>query len=81
MSDTSKDTPKDSPKDLPIIKELCLSGACNRGICYIGCFKKFEELDILKVEKILGVSIGAFIAVCYIIGYNADEMLKRYERF
>lgn len=74
MSDTSKDIPKE--KELPIIKELCLSGACNRGICYIGCFKKFEELDILRVEKILGVSIGAFIAVCFIIGYNADEMLR-----
>ncbi len=65
----------DLPKDL-MIKELCLSGACNRGICYIGCFKKFEELNMLKIEKILGVSIGSFIAVCYIIGYNADEMLK-----
>ena len=40
-------------KDEIIIKELCLSGACNRGICYIGCFKKFEELNLLKVEKIL----------------------------
>ncbi len=70
------DTPTDLPKDKNIIKELCLSGASNRGICYIGCFKKFEELGILKLEKILGVSIGAFIAVCYIIGYNADEMLK-----
>jgi NTE family protein len=58
------------------IKELCLSGAANRGICYIGCFKKFEELKLLKLEKIIGVSIGAFISVCYIIGYTADEMFK-----
>jgi predicted acylesterase/phospholipase RssA len=58
-----------------ILTELCLSGACNRGICYIGCLKKFEEMKLLQIEKILGVSIGSFIAVCYIIGYTTDEML------
>lgn len=62
-------------KDTKKIKELCLSGACNRGICYVGCIKKLEELNMIKLDKILGVSIGAFISVCYIIGYNADEML------
>lgn len=58
------------------IKELCLSGACNRGICYIGCMKKFEEMKMLKLEKILGVSIGSFVAACYVIGYNSDELLE-----
>jgi NTE family protein len=59
-----------------IIKEICLSGACNRGICYVGCLKKFEEMKILKLEKILGVSIGSFIAACHIIGYTPDELLR-----
>lgn len=65
--------PKENSRD---IKELCLSGACNRGICYIGCMKKFEEEKLLKLEKILGVSIGSFVAACYIIGYNSDELLE-----
>jgi NTE family protein len=36
----------------------------------------FEELKLLKLEKILGVSIGSFVAACYIIGYNSDELLE-----
>ncbi len=56
-----------------MIEELCISGACNRGICYIGALKKLE--DQLSIKKVLGISIGSFIAVCYIIGYTPDEML------
>lgn len=56
--------------------EICLSGACNRGICYLGAFKKLEEMKLLNIEKIVGVSIGAFIAVCYILGFSSDELLK-----
>ena len=26
------------------ITSLCLAGACNRGICYLGCIKKLEEI-------------------------------------
>jgi NTE family protein len=69
----TKEQIKENPTE---IKELCFSGACNRGICYIGCMKKFEEAKILKLEKILGVSIGSFIAACYIIGYDSDELLE-----
>jgi predicted acylesterase/phospholipase RssA len=58
------------------ITEICLSGACNRGISYIGCFKKLEELKLLKLEKIVGVSIGSFIAACYMIGYSSDDLLE-----
>lgn len=63
-------------------KEICFAGACNRGVCYLGCVKKLEELNLIsfsgkdKIEKIAGVSIGAFIAACYIIGYSTEEMLK-----
>lgn len=60
---------------MKVIKELCLAGACNRGICYIGSIKKLEEENLLSLEKIIGTSIGAFIATCYIIGYKSDEML------
>jgi NTE family protein len=57
------------------ITELCLAGACNRGVCYIGSIKKLEELEILDIKTIVGVSIGGFIAVCYILGYTPTEML------
>ena len=56
--------------------EICLSGACNRGICYLGAFKKLEETNLLRIEKIVGVSIGALIAVCYILGFSSDELLR-----
>lgn len=56
-------------------EELCLAGACNRGMCYIGCIKRLEELNLLNLKKISGVSIGSFIAACYIIGFTTDEML------
>ncbi len=76
MSDETKCDTETVSEKTRFIEELCLSGACNRGISYIGCFKKFEELGILKIKKILGVSIGAFIAVCHIIGYTSDDLLK-----
>lgn len=63
-------------KESFMIKEICLAGACNRGISYIGCFKKLEELGLLQLEKIVGVSIGSFIAACFMIGYSADELLE-----
>lgn len=58
------------------IEELCLAGACNRGVCYLGCIKKLEEEQMLNIKKIVGVSIGAFIGACYIIGYTVSEMMK-----
>jgi NTE family protein len=62
-----------SPK---LITELCFAGGCNRGISYIGCFKKLEELKLLKLEKIVGVSIGSFIGACFMVGYSADELFE-----
>lgn len=58
------------------ITEMCLAGACNRGIVYIGAFKKFEEENILDLQKVVAVSIGSFIILCFIIGYSANEMFK-----
>jgi len=59
-----------------LITEICLSGACNRGISYIGCFKKLEELKLLNLTKIVGVSIGSFIGACYMLGYSSEELLE-----
>jgi predicted acylesterase/phospholipase RssA len=57
-----------------IVTEICLAGACNRGISYIGCFKRLEEDQLLKLEKMVGVSIGSFIGACYLLGYSSDEL-------
>lgn len=56
------------------ISEICLAGACNRGISYIGCFAYLEKMKLLDLKKIVGVSIGSFIAACYITGYTSEEL-------
>lgn len=58
-----------------IFEEICLVGVCNRGLCYLGCIKKLEELNMINIKKYVVVSIGLFIVVCYVIGYIIDEML------
>lgn len=61
------------------IKELCIAGACQRGVCYIGCLEKLEELNILKrekLEKVIGVSMGSFIALGYLIGFTPNDFLE-----
>lgn len=63
-------------KEIEKVTEICLAGACNRGISYIGCFKKLEELNLLNLKKIVGVSIGSFIGACYMIGYSSEELLE-----
>jgi len=57
------------------IEEICLAGACSRGVCYLGSIKKLEEENLIDLKKIAGVSIGSFIGACYIIGYSTEEML------
>lgn len=62
-----------------IVEELCVAGACHRGISYIGAFKKLEQLGILKasnLKRVIGVSIGSFIIFCYILGYPMDDILE-----
>lgn len=69
---------EEEPKvqEMKKITEICLAGACNRGISYIGCFKKMEEMNLLKIEKMAAVSIGSFIGACFILGYEPEELLE-----
>jgi NTE family protein len=60
------------------IKELCLSGACHRGISYIGVLQYLEENNVIEaksLEKVIGVSIGSFVAACYLAGYSPLEFI------
>lgn len=58
------------------ITSLCLAGAFNRGICYIGSLKKLEESSLIDLKKVVSVSIGSLISIGIIIGYTPDEMYK-----
>jgi len=70
-------TEEKKEKEPKLVTEICLAGACNRGISYIGCFKKLEELGLLDLKKIVGVSIGSFIGACYMLGYSSEELLEK----
>lgn len=58
------------------IKSLCLAGAFNRGICYLGALKKLEEENMLDIKKLIGVSIGSLIGVGMVVGFTPTEMYK-----
>ena len=61
------------------IEELCLSGACHRGIMYVGSFKYLEEIGLLKkskLKRVIGTSIGSFVLACYISGYTINELVS-----
>jgi NTE family protein len=75
MTEEKKEKPEEKTIS-PKITEICLAGGCNRGISYIGCFKKLEEHNLLGLKKIVGVSIGSFIGACYMLGYSSDELLE-----
>lgn len=66
-----------SNKHSPKYTEICLAGACNRGISYIGVLKRLEELDLIDLKsltRVVGVSIGSMIAACILLGYTTDEL-------
>lgn len=59
------------------INELCLAGAANRGISYIGALKVLDDKNLLDIKKLVGVSIGSLVGLCYILGYKPDELMKK----
>lgn len=52
---------------------LVLSGGGARGVAQIGALKEFEKAGI-KIDYIVGTSIGSIIGGLYAVGYTADEM-------
>jgi hypothetical protein len=62
-----------------MIEELCISGGSQKGLSYVGALKYLEEIKIIdfkKLKKLIGVSIGSYIASSVLIGYTLDELLE-----
>lgn len=55
---------------------LVLGGGGARGIAHIGMLKIFEREDI-KVDLVVGTSMGAVIGAAYALGISVPEMEKR----
>ena len=56
-----------------MIKELCISGGGVKGLAFLGALYELEIQDkLIHLEKLSGTSIGAFIAIAYLIVYRYD---------
>ena len=61
-----------------MIQELAISGGGIRGIAFISAIYELEKqgkLNIHKLKKLSGTSIGAFIGICLLSGYTTKELL------
>ena len=56
---------------------LALAGGGLKGIAHIGALKALKDLDI-KIDYLSGTSSGALIGTIYALGYDTDEILKRF---
>jgi len=70
----ANDTVNTNQDEQPTIA-LVLSGGGARGIAHIGMLKYFEENNI-KIDYIVGTSIGAIIGGLYCAGYSADQIAE-----
>ena len=64
-----------SPKMHPKKIGLVLSGGGVRGIAHIGVLKALEEHNI-KVDYVVGTSMGGVVGAMYAAGYSVDEMIS-----
>ena len=56
---------------------LVLSGGGIKGLIYIGIFKYFEEINIMKnIDTFVGASAGALFSVLYSIGYTSKQLYQ-----
>lgn len=56
---------------------LALAGGGLKGIAHIGAFKALQDLNV-NIDYLSGTSSGALIGTIYALGYNTDEILKRF---
>lgn len=57
------------------MKALVLSGGGSKGLAHIGVLKAIEEKKI-KIDFIVGCSMGALIGSLYGLGYSSDDMIS-----
>lgn len=58
------------------INELAIGGGGIKGIAFVGALYQLEKSGLINnLKKISGTSIGAFIAVCLVIGYKPSELM------
>ena len=59
------------------INTLVISGGGMKGYLFLGAVKLLFELDIIKkIKYFYGTSIGGFVILFIILGWNIDETLK-----
>jgi NTE family protein len=63
----------DDPSESKPRIALVLSGGGARGMAQIGVLQEFERAGI-KIDHIVGTSMGAIIGGLYSVGYSADEL-------
>lgn len=56
---------------------LALAGGGLKGIAHIGALKALQDLNV-NIDYLSGTSSGALIGTIYALGYNTDEILKRF---
>ncbi len=61
------------PNDLESKTALVLSGGGAKGFAHIGVIKALEREDV-KVDMVVGTSMGCIIGALYALGYRAEEI-------
>lgn len=75
-------------KEIPKEIDVCFDGGAFNGIYSLGCayyLKVLEELKYLKVKRVSGASIGAWIALIYLTNgddkINSDDIFKNISKY
>jgi NTE family protein len=75
FSQTVNSAPDNKEKTKRFRVALVLSGGGGRGLAHVGVIKKLEEYGI-KVDYIVGTSMGALVGGIYSSGYDSLELEK-----
>ena len=59
-----------------VLTSLVFAGASIKGLCYAGCVKALEEVNIVEnIENYAGTSSGSIVASMCALGYTSGEMV------
>lgn len=58
-------------------KNLILSGGSLKGVSFIGCIKRLEEMDAISdIKNMIGTSFGSLVLFMLTIGCTSDDMIE-----